>query len=154
AMANYQRSEFWNVMPFLVGFFVLYSTTLFVFNIVQGTRSTLLELIGLFLNSGFFFTASYLLVREAYGERGLAVVTLGLTAFYAAHVYYVLIRRIADRGLMLSFMGLAVFFLAVTIPLLLSQEWITVSWAIQALVILYLADKLKSEFLRHAAFLL
>ena len=84
----------------------------------------------------------------------VAVVTLGLTAFYAAHVYYFLARRIADRELMLSFMGLAVFFLAVTIPLVLSREWITVSWAIQALVMLWLADKLKSAFLRQVAFLL
>jgi len=154
SMKDYQRGEFWNVMPFLVGFFVLYSTTLFLFNIVQRTKSTMLELIGLLLNAGIFFGAGYLLVNEAYGQRAVAVVTLGLTAFYAAHVYYFLVRRIADRELMLSFMGLAVFFLAVTIPLVLSREWITVSWAIQALVMLWLADKLKSEFLRQVAFLL
>ena len=46
-------------MPFLVGFFVLYSTTLFLFNVVQRTKSTLLELIGLLLNAGIFFVASY-----------------------------------------------------------------------------------------------
>ncbi len=154
SMKDYQRSEFWNVMPFLVGFFVLYSTSLFLFNIIQRTKSTLLELIGLLLNAGIFFGAGYVLVNEAYGQRAVAVVTLGLTAFYAAHVYYFLVRRIADRELMLSFMGLAVFFLAVTIPLVLSREWITVSWAIQALVMLWLADKLKSEFLRQVAFLL
>jgi len=152
SMRNYQPAEFWHVMPFLVGFFVLYSTTLFLFNVVQRTKSTLLELIGLLLNAGIFFVASYLLVRDAYGERGVAAITLGLTAFYAAHVYYFLVRRIADRELMLSFMGLSVFFLAVTIPLILSREWITVSWAIQALVMLWLADKLKSEFLRQVAF--
>jgi uncharacterized membrane protein len=36
----------------------------------------------------------------------------------------------------------------------LSREWITVSWAIQALVMLWLAGKLKSEFLRQVAYLL
>jgi uncharacterized membrane protein len=154
AMRDYQPSEFWNVMPFLTGFFVLYSTTLFLFNVAQRSRSTLLELIGLLLNATIFFTASYLLVDEAYGQRAVAVVTLGLCAFYAAHVYYFLARRIADRELLLSFMGLSVFFLAVTIPLLLSHEWITVSWAIQALIMLWLADKVKSAFLRQAAFLL
>ncbi len=154
SMRAYQPSEFWNVMPFLVGFFVLYSTTLFLFNVVQRSKSTLLELLGLLLNAGIFFGASYALVREAYGPQWVAVVTLGLTAFYAAHVYYFLARRIADRDLMISFMGLAVFFLAVTIPLVLSREWITVSWAIQALVMLWLADKLKSAFLRQVAFLL
>ena len=91
-----QAAEFWNVMPFLVGFFVLYSTALFLFNVVQRTKSTLLELVGLLLNAGIFFAASYVLVREAYGPRWVAVVTLGLTAFYAAHVYYFLVRQ--DRG--------------------------------------------------------
>ena len=145
SMKGYVRAEFWHVMPFLVGFFVLYSTALFLFNVVERAKSTLLELLGLLLNAGAFFAASYLLVRNAY-DCAVAVVTLGLTAFYAAHVYYFLVRRIADRELMLCFMGLAVFFLAVTIPLVLSREWITVSWAIQALVMLWLADKLKSAF--------
>jgi uncharacterized membrane protein len=154
SMKDYQQSEFWNVMPFLVGFFVLYSTALFLFNVVQRTKSTLLELIGLLLNAGIFFGASYVLVRDAYGPHWVAVVTLGLTAFYVAHVYYFLARKIADRDLMISFMGLAVFFLAVTIPLVLSREWITVSWAIQALVMLWMADKLKSAFLRQVAFLI
>jgi uncharacterized membrane protein len=154
SMKNYQVSQFWNVMPFLVGFFVLYSTVLFLFNVVQRTKSTLLESIGLLLNAGIFFAASYLLVSEAYGPRAVAAVTLGLTAFYAAHVYYFLARRVADRDLLLGFMALSAFFLAVTIPLVLSREWITVSWAIQALVMLWLADKLSSQFLRQVAFLL
>ncbi len=59
SMKDYQTAEFWNVMPFLAGFFVLYSTTLFLFNVVQRTKSTLLELIGLLLNAGIFFVASY-----------------------------------------------------------------------------------------------
>jgi uncharacterized membrane protein len=154
SMRSYVPAQFWNVMPFLIGFFVLYSTVLFLFNVVQRTKSTLLELLGLLLNAGIFYAASYILVRDVYGSRAVAAVTLGLTAFYAVHVYYFLARRIADRELMLSFMGLAVFFLAVTIPLLLSRAWITVSWAIQALVMLWMADKLKSAFLRQVAFLL
>ena len=154
SMKGYQQTDFWNVMPFLIGFFVLYSTALFLFNVVQRTKSTLLELLGLLLNAAIFFASSYVLVRDANGLQWVAVVTLGLTAFYAAHVYYFLARKIADRELMISFMGLAVFFLAVTIPLVLSSEWITVSWAIQALVMLWLAGKLNSSFLRQVAFLL
>lgn len=154
SMKDYQPAQFWNVMPFLVGFFVLYSTALFLFNVVQRTKSTLLELIGLLLNAGIFFAASYVLVRDVYGARAVAAVTLALAAFYAAHVYYFLARRIADRELLIGFMGLSVFFLGVTIPLVLSHEWITVSWAIQALVLLWLADKLSSQFLRQVAFLL
>jgi uncharacterized membrane protein len=147
-------ADFWSVMPFLVGFFVLYSTTLFLFNVVNRVKSTLLEVLGLLLNAGIFFATSYYLVSDQFGYRMVAAVSIGLTAFYAAHVYYFLIRKVSDRELMLGFMALASFFLAVTLPLLLSSEWITVSWAIQAFVMLWMADKLKSEFLRQVAFLL
>jgi uncharacterized membrane protein len=154
ALQKYHQDEFWRVMPFFVAFFVLYSTTLFVFCVVHRTKSTLLELLGLMLNAGIFLAVSYRLVEPIYGHRAVAIVTLGLTAFYTAHVYYLLIRKIPDRELMLGFMGLAMFFLALTMPLVFSREWITVSWAIQAFVTLWLALKIGSEFLRHLAYLL
>ncbi len=154
AMTAYDPSHFWEAMLFLVGVFVLYSTTLFIFNVVQRTPSTLLELIGLLLNAGVFFVSSYYLIRGVYGQRAVAAVTLGLAAFYIPHVYYFLARRIADRDLMHGFMSLAIFFLGVTVPLILSWQWITVCWAVEALVLLWLADKIQSEFIRRAALVL
>ncbi len=94
------------------------------------------------------------IVRDAYGEQWVAAASLALAAFYAAHVYYFLVRRMHDRELLLSFTALSAFFLAVTMPLLLSREWVTASWAVQALVMLWIAGKLQSEFLRHVAYLL
>lgn len=154
AMAKYQVANFWEVMPFLTAFFVLFSTMVFIFNLSSRVKSTLLEPIGLLINAGIYFAVSYSLVDEAFGYRYVAVVSLALAAFYVAHVWYCLVFRVLDRELLFCFVGLAAFFLAVTIPLLLSSEWITVSWAIQAFVMLWVAGKLKSEFLRHAAYLL
>jgi len=154
AMRSYELVYFWEVMPFLAAFFVLFSTMIFIFNLATRTKSTLLELLGLLVNAGIFFVSSYFLVQEAYGKEWVAAVTLGLTVFYVGHIYYFLLRRLLDRELLLSFTGLAAFFLAVTVPLILSGEWITASWAIQAFVMLWIAGKLKSEFLRHVAYLL
>jgi uncharacterized membrane protein len=154
SMTAYDPTHFWEAMLFLIGVFALYSTTLFVFNVVQRRPSTLLELIGLLLNAGVFLATSYYLVRNEYGQRAVAVVTISLAAFYVAHVYYFLARRIADRELLHGFMSLAIFFLGVTIPLMFSWQWITVCWAVQAVVMLWLADKVGSEFIRRAAFVL
>ena len=151
---EYEKSHFWEVMPFLIAFFALYSTMTFLFNLVNRRKSTLLEVLGLLVNAGVFFGASYRLVDEAYGQRWVAAVSLGLAAFYAAHVYYFLVRRLLDRELLLSFTAMSAFFLAVTIPLVLSGQWITASWAIQALVMLWIAGKLDSEFLRQVSYLL
>lgn len=154
AMDKYQSTDFWEVMPFLTAFFVLFSTMVFIFNLSSRTKSTLLEPIGLLINAGIYFAVSYNLVSEAFDYRWVAAVSLALAAFYVAHVWYCLVFRVLDRELLFCFVGLAAFFLAVTIPLVLSNEWITVSWAIQAFVMLWIAGKLQSEFLRHVAYFL
>ncbi len=151
---DYEPKDFWLVMPFLAAFFILFSTMTFLFNFVNRKKSTLLEVLGLLVNAGVFFGVCNRIVRDAYGEQWVAVVSLALAAFYAAHVYFFLIRRMHDRELLLSFTALSAFFLAVTMPLLLSSQWVTASWAIQALVMLWMAGKLQSEFLRNVAYLL
>jgi uncharacterized membrane protein len=154
AMTKYQVEYFWQVMPFLTAFFVLFSTMVFIFNLFSRTKSTLLDSLGLLINAGIYFAVSYGLVSEAFEYQWVATVSLALAAFYVAHVWYCLVFRVLDRELLFCFVGLAAFFLGVTIPLVLSDEWITVSWAIQAFVMLWVAGKLKSEFLRHVAYLL
>jgi uncharacterized membrane protein len=154
AMQRYAVADFWRVMPFLSAFFVLYSTLAFLFCLVHRVKSTLLDLLGLLANAGIFFAVGYLLVREAYGQIWVATITLSLAAFYVAHVYYCLAKRVLDREMVLGFIGLAAFFVTVTVPLVLSEQWITVSWSLQALAMLWIAGKLRSEFLRQVAYLL
>jgi len=155
AMRSYEDSHFWQVMPFLTAFFVLFSTMVFIFNLATRHKSTLLEVLGLWINAGIFFAVSYGLIMDAFDNKAaVAAVTLGLTLFYVGHVYYFLVRNLHDRELLMSFTALAAFFLTVTLPLVLSSEWITVSWAIQALVMLWVAGKLDSQFLRHVSYLL
>ncbi|MBI1309866.1 DUF2339 domain-containing protein [bacterium] len=154
ALQDYEATYFLEVMPFLAAFFVLFSTMVFLFNLRTQTRSNLLDVLVLFLNAGIFFAMSFRVIEVAYSREWVAAATLSLTAFYTAHVYYCLVRRVLDRELMLSFTGLASFFLAVTIPLLLSSEWITASWALQAVVTLWIAGRLQSRFLQHVAYVL
>ena len=154
ALRGYEADHFLEVMPFLAAFFVLFSTMVFIFNLRTQTRSNLLDVLVLFLNAGIFFAMSFRVIEVAYSREWVAAATLCLTAFYTAHVYYCLVRKVLDRELMLSFTGLASFFLAVTIPLLLSAEWITASWALQALVTLWIAGRLQSRFLQHVAYVL
>ncbi|MSR58978.1 MAG: DUF2339 domain-containing protein [Planctomycetaceae bacterium] len=154
SMQSYDVGHFWEVMPFVTAFFVLFSTTTFLYKIVNASKSNLLDLLALLVNAGVYFAVSYHLVEPVYGSQWVAAVTLSLAAFYTAHVFYFLGRRLVDRELLVSFIGLAAFFLAVTMPLILSREWVTVSWAIQAFILLWVAGKLGSEFLRHVCYVL
>jgi len=154
ALQSYNRSHFYEVLPFLIGFFVLFSTMTFLFKVVRRARSNALDLLALLANAGVFFGISFRLIDEAYGRLWVASVSLGLAAFYTTHVFFFLRRRLVDRELLVVFLGLAAFFLAVTMPLVLSREWVTASWAIQALVLLWVAEKLGSGFVRRLSYVL
>ncbi len=154
AMQSYQNSDFWRVLPFLTAFFVMYSTMVFLFCLVNRVKSTLLDLLALIINAALFFATAYHMIDAAYGQIWVALLTVSLAAFYVGHVYFCLSRHVVDRELLLSFIGLAAFFVTITLPILLSREWVTVSWSLQALIMLWMAGKIRSAFLQQLAFLL
>ena len=150
----YTPTQFAEVFPFLVGYFLLFSTATFLFKIVRRVRSDLFDLVALFLNAGVFFAVARRMIGDAFPDQGnlpVAILAVALAAFYAGHVWLVLRRRIVDRDLVVSFLGLSSFFTAVTMPLVMSRDWVTASWAIQAVVMLWMAERLGSRFLRLAA---
>ena len=148
----YEAGDFWMVMPFLAGFFTLFSTMVFIHHLANETKANLLDVFALLANAGLFFWFSYELIAGAYRIEWVAAITLGLTFFYLLHVRVFLGRQLKDRELLVTFTGLSVFFLTVTMPIVLSREWLTSSWSIQALVMLWMAGKLRSQFLRQTAF--
>jgi uncharacterized membrane protein len=146
--------HFWQVMPFLIAFFGMFSTMVFIYNLRVRVSSNLLDVIVLFLNAATFFGISYGLIERTFGYRWSAAVALGLSAFYALHVHYCLIRRVLDRELMLTFIGLSSVFLSVSLPLLLSGQWIAASWSLQAVAMLWLASRIRSHFLQTISLVL
>jgi uncharacterized membrane protein len=154
AMDDYDVGQFWNVFPFLTAFFILFSTMTFLYKLVNRAPSNLLDLAALLINAIVYFGESHRLVTEAYSKEWAAAVALGLALFYTLHVYYFLVRKLVDRELLVSFLGLASFFVIITVPLVLSDQWITVSWALQALVLLWIARQLGSRTLKYVSFIL
>lgn len=154
SLRSYEPALFWQVFPFIMAFFALFSTVVFVHKVATGKSSDVLDVVALFLNAGLSFAIGYALINGRFEHRWTSALSLGLAIFYTAHAWYFLLRRIIDRHLLLSFIGLASVFLAITVPLLLSREWVTASWSIQALVLLWMAGRLRSLFLRQASYLL
>ena len=153
-LGDYLPSSFLIYMPFLVGFFILFSTVTFIHQVISEEKSTLLEILFLFLNAAVFFGFAWHIMTLTYQKEALAIITLSLAAFYIIHIYIFLARKLLDRPLLLSFIGLATVFVAITLPVLLTEGWVTVGWAIQGFVMLWIASKLRSEFLKLLAYAL
>ena len=54
----YVPEQFPEVFPFVVGYFLLFSTATFLFKIVRGAKADLFDLLALFLNAGVFFAVA------------------------------------------------------------------------------------------------
>lgn len=145
---DYVSADFSVVMPFLAAFFLLFTLAMILYNLVSGEKATFLEILGTMGNAGAFFVLGHGVISTAYSSRAVAALALFLSAFYVALVYRFLTIRRQDRGLLMAFFALAAFFSVMTPPLAISKEWITLSWSLQGLVMLWLAGKLDSRFLR------
>lgn len=149
---DYGDADFPVVMPFLSAFFLLFVAAMFLYNLVSGVKATLLEILGTMANALVFFAIGHGVVSTAHGTRSVALLALALAAFYVVLVYRFLASRRRDRGLLMAFFSLAAFFIVMVPPLAFSKEWITLSWSLQGLVMLWLAGKLDSRFLRGLSF--
>jgi uncharacterized membrane protein len=98
-----------------------------------------------FVNAGVYFLQAYAMIDEV-DKTYMAWFALGLAA-----VYILLSRQVHARGASerLHFLHLAVAigFITVAIPIRLDAHWITMGWFIEAGVLLWVANRITSDFL-------
>ena len=153
--AHYTTDDFPVLMTAAAVFFGQYSTVVFIHNVARQQPSSTIEVMALLVNATVFTGCGYRLIATVTADRlWFAPLTLALAAFYIGHAFWFLRRKHHDRGLLLAFIGLGALFLTLTVPLVLAREWLVATWALLALLMLWLGQNLNSAFLRSAAWLL
>ncbi len=102
-----------------------------------------------FVNAGVYFLQAYAMIEEV-DKTYMAWFALALAA-----VYIFLSRQVHSRKLspgaseILRFLhlALAIGFITVAIPIRLDAHWITIGWFVEAGVLLWIGNRLKSDFL-------
>ena len=141
----------------LVLFFVLFSTIVFLHNVRKRIPANALEIFGLLANSGVFFGLSWMTIsRIGNGDKlFFAPLTLGLAVYYLLHA--LVLGRCGDeasKALLLIFCALSGLYLALTFPVVLSGNWLSAAWSLQALTMLWLGLKLKSNLVKNCGWIL
>lgn len=152
SLKAYQRPDFPVTLSFLCAFFAIQSTLTFLYNLRRGIASTVLEIIHLALNAAMFSVAAYFLIRSAAGRPWPALMTLGLALYYVAHVAVFLRLKLKDRALLVTLIALAGGYTTLTMPLAMERESLTIAWAVQALMFVWLGQRLRSHFLRQLGY--
>ncbi|MBN2009770.1 DUF2339 domain-containing protein [candidate division KSB1 bacterium] len=144
---HYGTSHFWITTIYLNIFFLTYALVPFAYHMLRehGNR---LQSIGLITPNAFIaFGYSFAMIKAYSSLEMVSVVTLIYAAIFlymAQHIY----RRDRDQlGAFVLLIAKAIFFLVLTVPILFSKNWITVFWAIQAGVVLWVALKLENRII-------
>ena len=102
-----------------------------------------------FVNAGVYFLQAYAMIQEV-DKTYMAWFALALAA-----IYIVLSRQVHSRAtapgasdrLHFLHLALAIGFITVAIPIRLDAHWITIGWFVEAGVLLWVANRIQSDFL-------
>jgi uncharacterized membrane protein len=148
----YTEAKLWRTEFFLTLFFLIFAVMSFLYNVVHRKASQARDLTLIFMNGAVYFLWTYSLLQSKYFDY------LGLYAVLMAAVYVALgsvahRRSRQDNLLFLIFLSMALTCLTLAIPIQLKQNWITVGWAVEAVILTWIGFHLANTKLRLAAFL-
>jgi len=106
-----------------------------------------------FVNAGVYFLEAYAMIQEV-NKVNMAWFALALAAVYIFLSRLVHARKMAagtSEILYYLHLALAIGFITVAIPIRLDAHWITIGWFIEAGVLLWIANRIGSDFLNAFA---
>ena len=150
---QYHPQKLAAVMTFQTAVFLAFLAAYIVRQIVRRANVTIEDLLLLLLNPFVFFATSYHLLNPSYHDW-MGVFAIAMAVVYAGSTKLLLDRSAAKRGEALILIGVAITFITLAIPIQLRSNWITMAWAVEALVVLWTAIKTKSKQLHALAWIL
>ncbi len=146
----YDESKLWPTVFFLTVFFLLFNALALIYNVVRRRPARYLDISLLVSNASLYFTALYALLDPRHHGL-LGSCALLLAAFYTLQYYAAFSRHRADQLLALSYVGAAATFFALAVAVQLNQQWVTIGWAVEGLVLTWIGFRVDAEAPRWAA---
>lgn len=151
----YNRPQFPVTLAYATAFFAVFAIAPLVTLQPEGENplSASIPAVLAFVNAGVYFLEAYAMIEE------INKVNMAWFALALAAVYIVLSRQVRARMLtahssqILYFLhlALAIGFVTTAIPIRLDAHWITIGWFIEAGVLLWIANRIHSDFLNAFA---
>lgn len=150
-VTSYREAAFWRTMVFLQIFFLIYTFVPFLYYFVHETPARLTGLWLTSLNTVIAFGYTYSLVRDYTVLPVVSVVTLAYAGLFFGMATFLVRRHPSHLEPFVLLLAKGLLFLILTVPLLFSGHWITLFWAVQAVVILWAGLRLNRPWLSYGA---
>ena len=151
ATIHYTEEKLWPTLFFLSLFFLLFSLLAILHNVLPRRLAEWFDITLIIANASFFFSMSYGLLDEAGYHALLGSFALVVSAFYLLLFYLTWSRHRADRLLTYSLFGAAITFFTMAVAIQLEQQWVTIAWAVESVVLVWVGLRAEAKAPRHAA---
>ncbi|HEX3572439.1 MAG TPA: DUF2339 domain-containing protein [Acidobacteriaceae bacterium] len=147
----YTRSQLSPTLSFATLFFAIFAIAPLVTLQPEGEAPLFASIPAIlaFVNAVVYFLQAYAMFEEG-DKKDMAWFALALAAVYIFLSRQVQSRKItpaATQTLHLLHLAVALGLITVAIPIRLDAHWITIGWFVEAGVLLWVADRIKSELL-------
>jgi peptidoglycan/LPS O-acetylase OafA/YrhL len=152
AFQFFSPDKVWTTLFFLSVFFLLYALLPIFHNVLRNRPSRWFDVSLAIANATLYFGASYLmLVQTGFDHATPATQAFLLATFFAGLFYTTWRWNSDDRLLRYNYLGAAATFLSVAVSIQLELHWVTIAWAIEALMLTWVGLRLRETGARHAA---
>ena len=149
-----RRADFVLALSFLTAYFLVHSWIVYAHTLLRNRLATVLDVGHLAANAALYGWGGYWLIRQAHGRPWPALLTLGLAVFFLAQALVFLRQRRTDRSLLVTLLALCGAYSALTLPLMLEKETLTICLALLAFMFLWIGHRIGSNFLQNLAYAL
>lgn len=153
AAGIYSPDEVGTSLGFMTAFFLLFALLAVMHNVLRGSPTRWPEATLAGLNAALYFAAGYALL-EAHHGAWLGLFALLLAAFYLGCGYLAALREGEDRFLVGIFFGLGAALVAFAVGIQFDRQWVTMGWAAEAVLLIWVGLRLKSRAARAGALVL
>ncbi len=143
----YTPEKLWLAEGFLTALFLIFAFATILWHLLWQKRAEPPDLALMSANAAGYFGISYVLMRKDYGDW-MGFFAFMLAIFYTALAYAAFSRSQKDFHLTLFLGGIAMVFLTIAMPIQLDGNWITIAWAAEGSVLVWLGFLLASYHLR------
>ena len=146
--ANYHPQKRTAVMVFQSAVFLIFFGAHLARQLIARHIASIEDLGLLFANPFVFFATSYhLLDHDHHDWMGVFAIVLALV--YAGAARVMLSRRPDSRVQLLLTIATALTFVTLAVPIQLRSNWITIAWAVEALLMVWVGFEVRTEKLRR-----
>jgi uncharacterized membrane protein len=151
AFKFYRPEKVWLTLVFLSIFFLLYALLAFFHNVLPNRPTRWFDVSLAIANATFYFGLSYLMLSEtAFDQATPATQALLLSIFFTWLFYATYRWSPDDRLLRYSYVGAATTFLSMAVAIQLELQWVTIGWAVEALMLTWVGLRSGERAARHA----